>query len=147
MARAGTDVEQLADRLIGKLAQDDRIDRTGRRSARFGWQLIRRAPRSLANHLLHALAITPQQIVVVPDHGEQLLDGGALFTRRGRAVIDPVLFAQAIQQPDVAQELEMTRDPRLALPDDLADLAHRQLGPGEEREQAQPRRLGGRTER
>jgi hypothetical protein len=59
VARTGADVEQQADRLVGELAQDDRIDRGRRRDARSGRQLIRRAASPLVNHLLHAFAITP----------------------------------------------------------------------------------------
>ena len=66
---------------------------------------------------------------------------------RRRAVVDPVLLAETIEQPDIAQELEMPRDARLALTDHLADLADRQLGAREQRKQAQPRRLGSRTQR
>ena len=40
----------------------------------------------------------------------------------------------------------MPRDARLALADHLADLTDRQLGTGEQREQPQPRGLGGRTQ-
>ena len=111
-----------------------------------GRQLIRRAARALANHLLHALAIPSQQIVVVVDHRQQLLDGAALGAGRRRAVVDPVLLAQAIEQPDIAQELEMPRDARLALADHLADLTDGQLGARKQREQPQPRRLGSRTQ-
>ena len=60
MARAGADIEQHADRLVRQLAQDDRIDGARRSDARLRGQLIRRATRALANHLLHALAVPSQ---------------------------------------------------------------------------------------
>ena len=65
---------------------------------------------------------------------------------RGRAVVDPVLLAETIQQPGIAEQLEMPRDARLALPDHLADLTDRQLGARQQREQPQPRGLGGRAQ-
>src|SRR4051812_39380936 len=107
MARASAHVEQYADRLVAELAQDDRIDLGRRRDARCGWQLIGRPAGALANHLLHTLAVTAQHVVVFANHREELLNGAALGPGRGRAVVDPVLLANATQQPGIAQELEM----------------------------------------
>jgi hypothetical protein len=108
--------------------------------------LIRRATRALANHLLHALAIPPQKVVVVVDHRQQLLDRAALGAGRRRAVVDPVLLSQTIEQSDIAQEFEVPRDTRLALADHLTDLTDGQLGAGKQREQPKARGLGGRTQ-
>jgi hypothetical protein len=143
VTRAGADVEQHADRLGRQLAQDDRIDGAGRRAAGCRRQLIRGAAGAFANHAFHAFAVTPQQIVVLADQGEQLLDRAPLRTGRRRAVIHPVLFAKAIEQPGIAQELQVTRDARLTLADNLTDLADRQLCTREQRKQSQPRRFGG----
>ena len=80
------------------------------------------------------------------DHRQQLLDRAALGPGRGRAVVDPVLLTETIEQPDIAQELEMPRDARLALADHLADLTDSQLGASKQRQQPEPRRLGSRTQ-
>jgi hypothetical protein len=52
-----------------------------------------------------------------------------------------MLLAKPLQQPRVGQHLQMPRDARLALADDFADLADRQLTPGEQSQQPQSRGL------
>ena len=64
-----------------------------------------------------------------------------------QAIEDRASLAQAVEQPGLAQQLQMTRDARLALSENLRHLAHRQLGAGAEHENPQPSRLGDRTQR
>ena len=56
----------------------------------------------------------------------------------GGAVEHPAAFLEAFQQAWLAQELQMARDARLALADDLDQLADRQFGLPEQQQQAQP---------
>jgi hypothetical protein len=147
MSRAGSHVEEHTDRCVGELAEDDRIDRARSRAARCHRQLIGGASCAFANDRFHAFAVTTQQVVVLADEREKLLDRAPLRAGRRRAVVDPVLLAKTIEQSGVAHELEVARDPRLALTHDLADLADRQLRPREQREQPQPRRFSSSAER
>ena len=58
-------------------------------------------------------------------------------------VIGPGTFAHAHQQAGFAQQLQMARHTRLALPDDLHQVADGQLRPGAQCQQAQAGRLRG----
>ena len=55
----------------------------------------------------------------------------------GQAIEDPGALRQALDQPAIGQQAQMARDPRLALPQDLGDLADRQLAFGQQRHQPQ----------
>ena len=70
---------------------------------------------------------------------------GARSLRR-HAVVDTVFLAEPDQEAGVAQELEMSRDARLALRQHLADLAYSQLPFRTHGENSQARRLGGGAE-
>ena len=52
-----------------------------------------------------------------------------------------VPFAETLDQPGLGQELEMARDARLRLPQDVGEIGHGQFGLGQQREDAQPRLL------
>ncbi len=58
----------------------------------------------------------------------------------------PGAFAEALDQAGLGQELEMARDARLRLAQDVGEVGDRELGLGEQRQDAQPRRLAGRLE-
>ena len=68
-------------------------------------------------------------------------------TARAQPVEDPAALAKAVEEAGLAQKLQMARDTRLALPEDLRQLAHGQLTAGAQHEEAQPRRLGDRAQR
>ncbi len=52
----------------------------------------------------------------------------------------------APQQAGLDQEAQVTRDPRLALPEDLDQFAHRELGVGAEAQDAKPSGLARRAQ-
>ena len=56
----------------------------------------------------------------------------------GGAAEHPAAFLEALHQPRLAQKLQMARDARLGLADDLDQLADRQLGLAQQQQQAQP---------
>ena len=55
----------------------------------------------------------------------------------------PGAFAETLDQPGLDQELEVARDARLRLPQNLGEIGHRQFGLAEQREDAQARLLAG----
>lgn len=60
----------------------------------------------------------------------------------GKAVEHPGALAEALDQAGVGQELEVARDARLALSQNLSELAHRPLAMRTDREQPEPAGLG-----
>ena len=87
---------------------------------------------------------------VVLAGGEQAGDRAAQRRRPVGADGDvqehPGAFPATLGQPGVAQDLDVARDARLALPEHLGQLAHRQLHVGEQPHDAQPRRIGERAQ-
>ena len=61
--------------------------------------------------------------------------------------IDPAAFLAAADQPRVGQDPDVARNPRLALAEQLRQLADRQLHRPQQRQDAQPRRVGQRLEK
>ena len=59
----------------------------------------------------------------------------------------PASLAEAIDQPGFGEQLEMARNARLRLAQDFREVRHRQLGLGEQREDAQARPLAGGAQR
>ena len=64
----------------------------------------------------------------------------------GQAEEGPGAFAEALDQAGLGQQLEMARDARLRLAQDVGEVGDGQLGLGEQRQDAQPRLLAGRLE-
>ncbi len=58
----------------------------------------------------------------------------------------PGAFAEALDQAGLDQQLEMARDARLRLAQDVGEVGDGQLGLGHQRQDAQPRRLARRLE-
>jgi hypothetical protein len=62
---------------------------------------------------------------------------------RRNAVVDPVLLAETLEQTGIAQQFQVARYARLALTEDLGELADRELTAGEHGEQTQARGFRG----
>ena len=77
-----------------------------------------------------------------PGARDQLGAGAVL----GEAEEGPGALAEALHQPGLGQQLEMARDARLRLAQDVGEIRDRQLGLGEQRQDAQPRLLARRLE-
>ena len=73
------------------------------------------------------------------DGAQDLGRGGAL----AEAEEGPGAFAVPLDEAGLGQELEMTRDSRLRLAQDIGQVRHRELALGQEREHPQPGFLGG----
>ena len=70
--------------------------------------------------------------------GERGLGAGV-----GKPEIDPGALAEALDQPGLGHELEMPADARLALAEDLRQILDVELAAGQQRQDAQARRLPG----
>ena len=65
----------------------------------------------------------------------------------GKPEESPRALAEPLDQPGLGQKLQMARNPRLRLPQNVGEVRHRQLGLGQERQNTQPRRLARSLER
>ena len=65
----------------------------------------------------------------------------------GQAEERPGALAEALDQPGLGQQLEMARDARLRLAQDLGEIGDGQFGLGQQRQDAQARLLAGGLER
>ena len=72
------------------------------------------------------------------DQCEHRLDAVGLGERQK----DPASLLAPLEHPGVGENLEMARDARLALPEDLRQLSDRQLHQPKQRDDAQPGRIG-----
>src|SRR6266478_4497078 len=77
----------------------------------------------------------------------ELASQRARWARTAKAVKDPAPFAETVEQTSLTQKLQMSRYPRLALPQYLGKLAHGKLATGTQNDQPQPGRFGDRTQR
>ena len=77
---------------------------------------------------------------------DQMPGEGVGRTRLAQAIEDPAALAETVEQPGLAQQLQVTRYARLALPEDLGQLADGQFAAGTQHEEPQPGRLGHRAQ-
>ena len=78
--------------------------------------------------------------------GDEMAGQRARRAARAEAIEDPAAFAKAVEKTRLAQQLQMARHARLALPEDLRQFADRQLAAGAQNQEAQSRRLGHRAQ-
>ncbi len=77
------------------------------------------------------------------DHGARDVGGAAALAETEER---PRAFAEALDQPGLGEQPQMPRQPRLRLAQDLGEVGDRQLGLGDQRQDAQPRGFAGRLE-
>ena len=155
-AGAGAEIEQRAERPVGERLADRALDRLvgdvqladavpfrGMRAEIVlrGCGARARAPRRAARG--RAAAIGSFGIEPRDQRARELGAAAAL----GQAEERPGALAEALDQAGFGQQLEMARDARLRLAQDLGEVGDRQLGLGQQRQDAQPRGLAGRLER
>jgi len=105
-------------------------------------QLARGRAQAVADHDRQPDAIAPQGRVVRVEAGQQLAQPFRPFGAGGHAVIDALLFAEAVEEPGGLQQLQVPRNPRLALADDAAQLADGEFAVPQQGQQAQARGVG-----
>ena len=72
---------------------------------------------------------------------------GSIRSRLGKLEINPAPLLAAADQPRIAKDSDMARYARLALAEQLRQFADRQLHRPQQRQDAQPRRVGQRLEK
>ncbi len=144
MTGTGTDIEQRTNRPGPEFRQQNAVD-IRRQRRLLGRERCQPAP--LGDNGCQAPSIPQQYIVILVHQLQDLADDRTAGAGRWSAVIDPVLLAEAIEQPGFAENFQMARNSRLTLADDLADFPDRQFTPRKQRQQPQPGRFGGGAER
>ena len=96
---------------------------------------------------LQPLQIERERRILVGDGVDQHARQLGRLPLLGKAVEGEGALAEPVEQPGVAQKLQVTRDARLALAQDLGQFGHRQFAMRAERQQPQPRGLGRRLQR
>ena len=153
-AGAGAEIEQRTERPVGQRVADRALDRlvgdmeladaVPLRGVGAEIVLRRRGPRGA--HRREPVAVARDHRVLrveLRDQGAGELGRAAGF---GQPEERPGALAEALDQPGLDQKLEMARDARLRLPQDLGQVGHRQLGLAEQHQDAQARFLAGRLE-
>jgi len=87
------------------------------------------------------LEIERDRLVGLAERGNQMPAESACRAPRAQAIEHPAAFAKAIEEAGFAEEFQVTGHARLALPEDLRQLADRQLAAGAQHQEAQPRRF------
>ncbi len=151
-AGAGAEIEQRADRPVGERGADRVLHRfvgdmqladaipLGGVAAEIGL----RGGRARGAHRRQPLAVA-RHASDRPDRAARARR--APLRRRPPCSAEPEerpgAFAKALDQAGFGQQLEMARDARLRLAQNLGEVGDRQFGFGQQREDAQPRRLAG----
>ena len=133
-------VEQGVLALLAEFGRNQRHE-----VVRFGRTSVGSARHAAAGpdfeHAPHALEIAGERRVAGVELLEQQPDQPASLRLTRDAVVHPVLLAEPLEQAAVVEQLEVARDPRLALAEDLRQLRDRELAAGQHGQQPQPRRL------
>ncbi len=150
-ARAGAEIEERADRPVGERRLDRALDRGVRDmqaadAIPFGGvlrEISLRGLRARGTHRGEPSAVAHHhrigRIEPAGQHLRDLGDAAAL----AEAIERPAPLAETIHQPGLGEQLEMPRDARLRLAQDLGEVGDGQFGLGEQREDAQARALTG----
>ena len=168
-AGAGADIEQRTDalarqrtcqrrldRLVGRVERAQRVPFVGMaREIGFGGRFTRRTDRrQMAPVPCTALR---EALVLGLSRGDELRCERAhrwvrCAAREGPARADraleehPAAFLAPLGEPGIAEDADVARDPRLALPQHLREFAHRQLHVRQQAHDAQPCRVGKRAQ-
>ena len=150
-AGAGAEIEQRAERLVGERCADRVFDRVvgdvqladavpfGGMRAEIG---LRRGGAGLA-HRGEPLAVARNRLVGGIEPLEQRARHLGAAAVLGQPEEGPGALAEALDQPGLGQQLEMARDARLRLAQDVGQVGDGQFGLGQQRQHAQARLLAG----
>ena len=136
LAGRSAEVEQ-----VGSAAVTERVGQRGREFDRIDRRVAGPAARTLVENRRDALRITRQHRIRRIEPCNDFTSEARAPPFRRHSVIDPVLLAEFLEQADVAQQLQVARNARLALADDTRQLGHREFSAGEDGEQPQARGL------
>ena len=102
--------------------------------------------RALALDCTQSLQIESDRGINVAARLHELPRQRANRARLAQTIEDPAAFAEAVEEAGSAQELQMTRYPRLALPQNFSKLAHGEFAAGAKDDEPQSGRLGHRAQ-
>ena len=153
-AGAGAEIEQRAERPVGQRVADRGLDRlVGDMKLAdavplrgVGTEVVLRRSRPRGAHRREPVAVARHHRVIrveLRDQGAGELGRAARF---GQPEERPGALAEALDQPGLDQQLEMARDARLRLPQDLRQVGNRQFGLAEQDQDAQACFLAGSLE-
>ena len=145
-AGAGAEIKQIADSVTAKRFEDRRLNLALVDMKRanlvpllgIGAEIGVGGFGALALHRVEP-RLVERDCRIVTRHGGANLPrqiGGAAARRQ--PIMDPGPLAEPVEQPGIAQQLQMARNPRLALAEDVGELGHCQLALGAEQQQPQP---------
>ncbi len=104
-----------------------------------------RLGRPLGPDLGETVAIAGEDRISRIDEGGERIDGAGAWPLPRGAEEGPGAFLDALDQPGFEQELQMARDARLRLAEDVDHVRHRQLRFDQQGDEAQARRLAHRA--
>ena len=148
-AGAGAEIEQRADRLVGERGAD-RVLHRGVGDMQLAdavplggvpAEIILRGGGARGAHRGEPFAVARDDRIVgiePRDHGAGDIGGAAALAEPEKC---PRAFAEALDQPGLGKQPQMARQPRLRLAQDLGEVGDGQLGLGDQRQDAQPRRF------
>ena len=150
-ARAGAEIEQRADRPVGERGLDRALDRgIGHMQAAdavpFGGVLAEiglRRGRARGAHRGEPPAVAHHDRIGRIEPPDQRLRDVGDAAALAEAIERPASLAEAIDQAGFGEQLQMPRDARLRLAQDLGEVGDREVGLGEQRQDAQARALAG----
>ena len=137
--RAG---DRLLDRLVGDMELADAVPLRGV-AAEIGLRHL----VALRAHGNEPLAIARQRRVVGIEPRDELARELGRAAALAQTKERPRSFAESVDQAGLGEEPQMARNPRLRLAQDGGEVRHRELGLGEQRENAQPGGLAGGLQR
>src|SRR6185437_947086 len=97
---------------------------------------------TLALHRVEPRLIERHRRIVARYRGADLPRQLSRPAARGKPIIDPSPLAKPVEQPGVAKQLQVARNPRLALAENVRELGHGQFALGAQQQQPQPGRFG-----
>ena len=115
-------------------------------SGRVAREVLAGLRRTLAAHGLQPLGVANDDLVGRIDQPQGLVGQAPGIARGHEAIEHPSPIGEPLDQPGLGQQLEVTRDARLALVQHPAQFQNRQLLPGQQRKNPQPRRLARRAQ-
>ena len=154
-AGAGAEIEQRAERLVGERGADGVFDRLVgdvqlADAVPFGGVRAEIGLRGGGARLPHRgepLAVARDGRIGRIEPREQRARNLGPAAVLGQAEERPGALAEALDQAGFGQQLEMARNARLRLAQDVGEVGDGQFGLGQQRQHAQPRLLAGRLER
>ena len=128
------------DRVLGRMQRAHQVPLR----SELGEEGLRRGRALLANGG-ETLAIGARDGVVPIERGDDAAQELGFLRAFGEAIEHPGAFAIAQQEPRLDHHLEVPRDPRLGLPEDLGEVGDGELALAEKRKDAKPRLLARRA--